>query len=71
MPKQPELTQPRTGDPPPPKMPVKADDRMRDPFTDLPTHSAAKGQGANRPKSEDAAVDEETRALEEGFSPIP
>jgi hypothetical protein len=52
-------------------MPVKADDRMRDPFTDLPTHPAAKGQGANRPKSEAAAGDEETMALEEGFSPIP
>jgi hypothetical protein len=65
---------PPIGDSPPPTRPVKADTPMRDPFTDLPTHPAGDGQGANRPEakhdkqSENA---EETIAVEEGFSPIP
>ena len=71
MPKHPELTQPRIGDHPAAKMPAKGDDRMRDAFTDLPTHPAARGQGANQPQREHGAENEETMAVEEGFSPIP
>jgi hypothetical protein len=71
MPKQPELNQPSIGDQPAAKMPANADNRMRDAFTDLPTNPAARGQGANQPQREHGAEDEETMAVEEGFSPIP
>jgi hypothetical protein len=61
-------------DPPPPKKPVKADDWMRDPFTDEATSPAGDGQGANRPQPEPDDEDEnkeDAMPVEEGFSPIP
>lgn len=65
---------PAIGDPPLPKKPVKVAAPMRDPFTDLPTHPAGDGQGANKPEPEhdkQSENTEETIAVEEGFSPIP
>jgi hypothetical protein len=65
---------PLIGDPPPRNKPVQADDRMRDLFTDQPTHSAGDGQRANRPRPEhdDPGENEENAMpVEEGFSPIP
>jgi hypothetical protein len=65
---------PPIGDPPPPKKSVKADTRMRDPFTDLPLHLAGGGQRANKPqpdRDDQSENIEETVAVEEGFSPIP
>ena len=67
-------TKPPIGDPPPPKKPVRADTPMRDPFTDLPTHPAGEGQGANKPepdRDKHGENTEETIAVEEGFSQIP
>jgi hypothetical protein len=72
MPDTPKM--PPIGDPPPPKKSVKADTRMRDPFTDLPSHQAGDGQGANKPqpdRDDQNENTEETVAVEEGFSPIP
>jgi hypothetical protein len=71
---RPPPKKPPIGDRPPPKKPVRADAPMRDPFTDLPTHPAGEGQGANKPEPDrdnHGENTEETIAVEEGFSPIP
>ena len=65
---------PPIGDPPPPEKPVKVENRMRDPFTDQPTHPAGAGQGSNQPEpqpNDQGENKEEAIAVEEGFSPIP
>jgi hypothetical protein len=57
----------------------KSNAPMMDPFTEQSTHSAGAGQDANAPEpkradrknSKDDGGDEETIAIEEGFSPVP
>ncbi len=63
---------PPIGDPPKTDKPIKADRRMRDPFTDQATRPAGEGQGANSPEHDNHdEIDEETMPVEEGFSPVP